>query len=146
MASALPVLTSETTIMVGTGSASCLLSVLRINLWCLFANSSRINDEFKRIRVLILLHQLKIDEPLSAFERIASGKLRLCGFDQIRCHCIPSVCGKSVGCFDNLRVGEAQIINEKFCTIQPARMSQSLEVRLPVPDVLIVNSVDDMLA
>jgi hypothetical protein len=30
-----------------------------------FSNSSRINDEFERIRVLILFHQLQIDEPLS---------------------------------------------------------------------------------
>jgi hypothetical protein len=30
-----------------------------------FSNSSGINDEFERIRVLILFHQLQIDEPLS---------------------------------------------------------------------------------
>ena len=42
----------------------------------------RIDDEFERIRVLILFHQLQIGEPLSALERIAIGKLWLCGFDQ----------------------------------------------------------------
>ena len=35
---------------------------------------------------------------------------------------------------------------EKFRPIRPAGMSQSLKVRLPVPDVLIVDSVDHMLA
>jgi hypothetical protein len=66
--------------------------------------------------------------------------------DQLRCHCIPAVCGETIGCFDKLRFGEAQIVNEKFCAIQPARINQTLEVRLPVPDVLIIDSVDHMLA
>src|SRR5215467_10705904 len=47
-----------------------------------------------------------------------------------RCHCVPAVCGKTVGCFDNLRFGEAQIVNEKFRAICPARMSEALEVRI----------------
>src|SRR5215831_18274172 len=68
----------------------CSPSVLRINLWRLFANFPRIDDEFERICVLILFHQLQIGEPLSAFERIAIGKL--------------PVCGKPVGCFDDLCV------------------------------------------
>src|SRR5215470_4474299 len=63
-----------------------LLSVLRINLWSLFTNFPRIDDEFERISVLILFHQLQIGEPPSAFYRIATGKPHLCGFDQIRCH------------------------------------------------------------
>jgi len=58
----------------------CLLSLLRINLWSLFANFPRIDDEFERIRVLILFHQLQIGEPPSTFYGIAIGKLRLCGF------------------------------------------------------------------
>src|SRR5262249_37923616 len=56
------------------------------------------------------------------------------------------VYGETVGCFDNLRFGDAQIVNEEFRTICPAGMSQSLKVRLPVPDVLIVESVDHMFA
>src|SRR5262244_1394927 len=90
----------------------CLLSVLRIYLWCLFANFPRIDDEFERIRVLILFHQLQIDEPLSAFYRIATGKLRLCGFDQIRCHRILPVCRKTIRCCDDLRLREAWMVNE----------------------------------
>ena len=34
----------------------CLLSVLRIDLWCPFANFPGIDDELERIRVLIFLH------------------------------------------------------------------------------------------
>ena len=124
----------------------CLLGVLRINLWRLFANFPRIDDELERIRVLILFHQLQIGEALSAFYRIATRKPRLHGFDQIRCNRILPVCGKTVRCFDDLRLREAQIVNEKFCAIQPARMSQTMEVRLPVPNVLIIDSVDHMLA
>src|SRR5215467_3596904 len=93
----------------------------------------------------MLFHQLQIREPLSALERIAAGKLCLCGFYQLCCHCIPSVCCETVRCFDNLRLREAQIVNEKFRTIRPAWMSQSLKVRLPVPDILIVDSVNHML-
>src|SRR5215471_14200873 len=48
--------------------------------------------------------------------------------------------------FDNLRFGKAEIVSEKFRSIFPTRMSQALKVRLPVPDVLIVDSVDHMLA
>src|SRR5262249_2859208 len=48
--------------------------------------------------------------------------------------------------FDNLRFGKAEIVSEKLRSIFAARMSQTLKVRLPVPDVLIVDSVDHMLA
>src|SRR5207247_1736614 len=89
-------------------------NVLRINLWRLFADFSRIDDEFERIRVLILFYQLQIDEPLSAFERIAAAKLCFCGFDQIRCHLILPVCGKTVRGSANLRLGEGQIVKVKF--------------------------------
>src|SRR6266542_5046168 len=129
-----------------TYGSLCLLSVLRINLWRLFANFPRIDDEFERIRILILLHQLQIGEPLGALESFSGGELWLSGFDQLLRHCIPAVCGETVGCFDDLSLREAQIVNEKFCAIQPARMSQTLKVRLPAPHVLIVDSVDHMLA
>src|SRR5215510_13613931 len=59
--------------------------VLRINLRGLFPNSRRIDDEFERISVLILFHQLLIREPLGALERIAAWKLCFCGVDQVRC-------------------------------------------------------------
>src|SRR5262245_54605507 len=48
--------------------------------------------------------------------------------------------------FDNLRFGKAEIVSKKFRSIFAARMSQTLKVRLPVADVLIVDSVDHMLA
>src|SRR5215472_17227273 len=129
-----------------TYSSLCLLSMLRIYLWRLFANFPRIDDEFGGVCVLILLHQLQIGEPLSAFYRIAAGKLRFCRFDQLRCHFIPAICGETVGSVDNLCFGEAQIVKEKLFAIHPARMSQTLKVCLPVPDILIVDSVDHMLA
>src|SRR5262249_9170842 len=40
-------------------------------------------------RVLIPFHQLQIDEPLSAFERLAAGKPCLFGIDQSRCRPTP---------------------------------------------------------
>jgi hypothetical protein len=40
--------------------AASLFSALRINLWRLFADFSRIDDELERVRVLILFHQLQI--------------------------------------------------------------------------------------
>jgi hypothetical protein len=73
---------------------SCVYLV-RINLWRLFANFSRIDNEFEGICVLILLHQLQIREPSGAFERIAVGKLRLRGFDQRCCQLIVSVSRKA---------------------------------------------------
>src|SRR5215813_11724644 len=69
-----------------------------IDLRRLLTDFSRIDDEFERIRILIFLHQLQIGEPLSAFYRIATGKLRLCGFDQIRCNAVdrPSAARRSI--------------------------------------------------
>src|SRR5215813_3424371 len=46
-----------------------LLNVLCINLWRLFLSFSRIDDEFERICVLILFHQLQIRQPLGTLER-----------------------------------------------------------------------------
>src|SRR5215472_1540771 len=96
------------------------MSVLRIYLWCLFADFPRIDDELERVRVLILFHQLQISEPLGAFYRITNRKLRLCRFQQIRCHRILPVCGKAFRSFDDLRLREAKIVDEKFPTIRPA--------------------------
>src|SRR5262245_44425828 len=126
--------------------STCFLNIIGIDLWGLLASLCRIDDEFERIRVLTLFHQLQVREPLSPLERIAAGKLCLCGFDQLRCHCILSVCSETICCFDNLRLREAQIVNEKFRMIRPAGMSQSVKVRLPVADILIVDSVNHMLA
>src|SRR5262245_64523197 len=92
--------------------STCFLNIIGIDLWGLLASLCRIDDVFERIRVLILFHQLQIREPLSALERIAAGKLCLCRFDQLGCHCIPSVCSKTVRSFDNLRCREAEIVNE----------------------------------
>src|SRR4030095_12186947 len=102
--------------------------------------------EFERVRVLVLFHELQVGEPLSPFESIAIRKLWLSSFDQIRGHCIFAIGGETVSCFDDLRVGKPKIVNEKFCAIHPAWMSQTLEIRLPVPNVLIIDSVDYMLA
>src|SRR5215510_4933073 len=124
----------------------CFLNIICVDLWGLLASLCRVDDEFERIRVLIFFHQLQIREALSLLKRIAVRKLCLCGFDQIRCHCIPSVGSEPVRCLDNSLLREAQIVNEKFGTIRPAGMSQSLNVRLPVLDVLIVDFVNQMLA
>src|SRR6516162_3992798 len=77
---------------------SRLLNVLRIDLWRLFANFCRIDDELERIGVLILFHQLQIDEPLGTLQSFAVGELWLSGFDQLRCQCVLAVCGETVGC------------------------------------------------
>src|SRR5215467_15976165 len=96
------------------------MPISRVNLWRLFAGLRRIDDEFERIRVLILFHQLQIGEPLGTFESFAVGELWLGSFDQLCRYCILTVCHETVGCFDNLRFGEAQILNEKVRTICPA--------------------------
>ena len=38
-------------------------SLRRSHLRCLFSDLSRVNDEFERVGILILLHQLEVDEP-----------------------------------------------------------------------------------
>ena len=55
----------------------------RIHLRRLFASLIRADDEFEGISVLILFHQLQVNKPFRAFERIAGGKLWLRGFDQL---------------------------------------------------------------
>src|SRR5262245_48643949 len=63
--------------------SSCSFNILDVDLWGLFASLCRIDDEFERVRVLILFHQLQIGQPLGAFQSFAAGKLLLCGFDQL---------------------------------------------------------------
>src|SRR5215831_13076205 len=126
--------------------ASRLLNALRINLRRLFASLCGIDDEFEWIRVLILFHQFQIREALRTFESFTVRKLWLGRFEQFGCHCIFPVCVKPVFSLDNGRHRESKIVSHKFRAIHPARMSQPLKVRLPVPDILIVDSVDHMLA
>jgi hypothetical protein len=100
---------------VTAGASQCLACSFRkltINLWCLFADFRRIDDELERIRVLILFHQFQIGEPLGALQSFAVGVFWLSGFDQLRGQCIPAVCGETVGCTHNLRFGNTQIVNE----------------------------------
>src|SRR5215467_3579536 len=126
--------------------ASRLFNGLRINLRRLFASLCGIDDEFEWIRVLILFHQLQIREALRTFESFTVRKLWLGRFEQFGCHCIFPVFVKPVRGFDNLRLRETKIVSQKFRPVHTARMSQTLKVRLPVPDILIVDSIDHMLA
>ena len=105
-----------------------LPSVLRINLWRLFANFRRIDNELERIRVLIPFHQFQKSESPGALYGIAGGKLLLYRFEQIGRHRVLPVCVKAIGCFDDLRLREGQIVNKEFPTICPAGMSQTLKV------------------
>jgi hypothetical protein len=106
---------------------SGLFRVLRINLWCLFANLSRIDDELERICVLILFHQLQIRGPPGAFQTIAIGELHLCGVEEIRRHRVLTVSRKAFRRFDDLCLRETQVIKKEFCAIYPTRMSQTVK-------------------
>src|SRR5262245_31922043 len=107
-----------------------------VDLRRLLTDFCRIDDEFERIRVLILFHQLQIGEPFSALYRSIGWELDLCRFEQICGHRVLTVRVKAVRCFHDLRLREAQIVNENVRAIYLAGMSQALEVCLPVPDVL----------
>ena len=39
-----------------------LSSLATGHLWCLFPDLPRVNDEFERVRILVLLHQLQVYE------------------------------------------------------------------------------------
>src|SRR5215472_17953264 len=75
---------------------SRFLNVLWIDLWRLFANFCRIDDELERIGVLVFFHQLQIGVPLGALQSSAVGELWLSGFDQLRCQCVLAICGETV--------------------------------------------------
>jgi len=62
-----------------------------IDLRRLLTDFCGIDDEFERIRVLILFHQLQTGEPFSALYRIVAWELDLRRFEQIRGHRVLTV-------------------------------------------------------
>src|ERR1700730_16238582 len=105
---------------------------------CLLSDLPRVNDEFERVRVLMLLHQLEVDEPFgvshgSAVREPASGR-----FKQRGGQFVFAVGGQALHGPDELFFRQTEVVNQEFCAVGPAEMVEALQVRLPIANVLVV--------
>ena len=112
----------------------------------LFADLPGIKDEFERIGILVLLHQFEVDEAPGIGHGKAVVELGAGGFQQRGGKFVFAACNQPFNSLDDLPLGHAEIIDQKLCVVGASKMLESLEVCLPIADVLIVKSVDDVFA
>ncbi len=91
--------------------------VTTAHLRCFFSDLSGIDDEFERVRILVLLHQLEVDKPFgpsygrAAFEPV-SGR-----FKQRGCEFVFAVGGQAFHCLDQLSFRHTEIVDQEFRTV-----------------------------
>src|SRR5256884_468392 len=109
-----------------------------------FADLGGIKDEFKWIGILVLLHQLEIDEASGLRHRRAVIEPASGGFQQRGGEFVFAVRGQSFDGLDKLSFRDAEIVNQKLGGVGASEMVEALEVWLPIADVLIVKAVCDV--
>jgi hypothetical protein len=72
----------------------------------LLADLSRVNDEFKRIGILVLLHQLEVDEAPGIRDGRAVIELAARGFQQRGGKFVLAVCNQAFHGLDDLPFGD----------------------------------------
>jgi hypothetical protein len=79
----------------------------------------------------------------SIARRVASALSGIRGQGPTRAAIVLAACGETIGCFNNLLVGDTQVVNEKFCAIQSARLcpayrpKSDTDVRAPHSDDVV---------
>lgn len=121
-------------------------SLGRGHLRRLFPDLSRVDDEFERVRILVLFHQLEVYKPFGiryggAVLEPVSGR-----FKQRGCEFILAVRGQAFHCLDQLSFRHAEVVDQEFCVVGTGEMFHALQVRLPIADVLIIKAVNDVFA
>src|SRR2546422_1695876 len=102
------------------------LLLARSHLRRLFPDLSRVDDEFERVGILVLLHQLQVYKPFgirygrAALEPI-SGR-----FKQRGCEFILAVCGQAFHRLDQLSFRHAEAVNQEFCVVCTGEMFEAL--------------------
>jgi hypothetical protein len=124
----------------------CHSSPANRHLRRLFPDLSRVDDEFERIRILVLLHQLEVHEPFRIRHGRAALKPASGRFQQGSSEFIFTVGRQAFHCFDDLSFRQTEVVNQEFCMIGPAEVVEALQVWLPIPDVLVVKPVNDVFA
>jgi hypothetical protein len=71
-------------------------SLGRCHLWRLFADLCRVDDEFERVGILVLLHQFEVDEPFRISYRNAAREPISGRFEQRGCKFIFAVSGQAL--------------------------------------------------
>src|SRR5712692_212424 len=121
-------------------------SFARSHLWRLFPGLSRVDDEFERVGILVLLHQLEVYEPFGICYGAAELEPVSGRFKQRGCELILAIRGQTFHCLDQLSFRHAEVVDQEFCVVCAGEMFEPLQVRLPIADVLIIKTVDDVFA
>src|SRR5262249_29902485 len=115
-------------------------------LWRLFTNPGGIDDEFERVRVLVLLHQLEVDKPFGVRDGRAGFKPLSRGLKQGSCKLVFAVGDQAFHRLHELTFGDAQIVDQKSRPVGAGQMLESLQVGLPIPYILVVKAIDNVFA
>src|SRR5215471_5708009 len=116
----------EADIRLFVAKPSFTISLGRRDLRRLFAGLRRVDDEFERVRILMLLHQLEVYEPFriscgSAGREPISGR-----FEQRGCEFIFAVRSQAFHCLDKLTFGYAEVVDKKFRLVCAGEMFEAL--------------------
>src|SRR6267143_5659087 len=121
-------------------------SLGRSHLRRLFADLSRVDDEFEWVVILVLLHQLEVYKPFGICDGAAALEPVSGRFKQRGCELILAIRGQAFHCLDQLSFRHAEVVDQEFRVVCPGEMFEALQVRLPIADVLIIKTVDDVFA
>jgi hypothetical protein len=92
----------------------------------LFPDPTGIDDEFERIRVLVLLHQLEVDESFGVSYRAAAIKPVPGRLNKRSCEFVFAVGGQAFHCLDQLSFRQTEVIDQKVCAVGAAEMLEAL--------------------
>src|SRR3989442_12611727 len=67
-------------------------------------------------------------------------------FKQRGCELILAVRGEAFHRLDQLSFRHAEVVDQEFCVVCTGQMFEAFQVRLPIADVLIIKTVDDVFA
>src|SRR5262245_48804455 len=101
-------------------------SLGRCYLWRLFADLCRVDDEFERVRVLVLLHQFEVDEPFRISYRNAAREPISGRLEQRGCKFIFAVSGQALQRLDKLTFRHAEVVDKEFRLVCAGEMFEAL--------------------
>src|SRR5215471_13278507 len=96
-----------------------------IDLRRLLADLCRVDDEFERISVLILLHQFQVNQPFGVCEGFAFRKSFSGGLKQGGCQLKLAISHEAIYSLGNLALRDAEIVNQQLRTVRGTDMVQA---------------------
>jgi hypothetical protein len=118
--------------------------LFRFHLPYLISNLSRVDDELEWIKFLVLLHQLQVGEPFDLMQGLAFGESAPGPFERSCCQLeLPFrdhlLCG-----LEQLSLRHVKVVDQHGFPVGPAQIINTLEIRLPIADILVIGAIDDV--